>query len=608
MHWGHGEATSNVRPPFPSPLLFVASHEVNPPHIHLTPCQNSHVGSTGRDGIRLTTWVGGDDGAGRSSTSCLYVHDNHLRTFTSLQSVEFIRMDLPADESRYDHLLSTNDEPPDVAIPEIGRIIARNQSDLAKIEARIAEVQDMLHSLVECRNQKEQRLSLFRAIVSPIRRLPRDVLTDIFLFTREWRTESSMLDEFRSAPVGPLHTRSPLVITHVCTEWRRVALSMPILWARIEVDIQSDYDSSIPSSSPYHDERLHTWLERTGAHHPLDITYSGSGPSRHKTEHPAARLFWISPYAHRIKLLDLSYHVTGLPNRRFDILETLSLSKLDLIALCADGVDQSLFPSLRRLLLRDCDEIIPLHFIPWSQLTHLSLHSALIPQDPLRIILLQSTGLVKLHVNFRAVDRWFSNSPERVNEPIILPELYTLIVTDVDDRLWFSKNLTLPALTSLELPYDAWTKPSYPSFQSRSSFCLTSLKLSGHVIGVKLGPFLDIIRGMPSLTYIDLDTPFDFRPEFVASLASPDLLPNLQHVRMCSSTVYHVTDANFLQMVLLRDPLRKPAVVEPSPPPKTRIFRSHEPKRSRDGKFPALLEDQLIYIRGAKRLTVHIFF
>ncbi|RDB27452.1 hypothetical protein Hypma_004120 [Hypsizygus marmoreus] len=535
----------------------------------------------------------------RPKTLPLYVHDNHLRIFTSLQSVEFTKMDLPADESRYDRLLSTNDEPPDVEIPEIRRIIAYNQSDLAKIEARIAEVQDTLHSLVECRNQKQRRLSLFRGIVSPIRRLPRDVLAQIFLFTREWKTKRSMLD----SPVGPLHTRSPLVVTHVCSEWRRVALSMPILWATIEVH-HRNYNSSIPGSSSDDDERLHTWLERTGAHHPLDITCSG--PSHHKTEHAAAHLFWISPYAHRIKLLDLSDRVIGLPNRRFDILETLSLSDLDLSTLCADGVDQTLFPSLRRLLLRDCDEIIPPHFIPWSQLTHLSLESDSIAHNILRTILLQSTGLVKLHVDVREVERWHSNTLEGVSEPVVLPELHTLTV--FGDMRWFSKNITLPALTALKLPYRAWIKPSYRSFQSRSSFCLTSLKLTGRFTGLEDGTFLDIIRGMPSLTHIDLNTPFDFSPAFVASLASPTLVSNLEHLRMCSYSEIMVEDANFLHMVSLRDPLRKPAVVEPSPPPYTRIFRSHEPKRSRGGRFPALVQDQLIYIRRETLPTVHIYF
>ncbi|RDB30922.1 hypothetical protein Hypma_004924 [Hypsizygus marmoreus] len=242
-----------------------------------------------------------------------HVHDDDLGITLSLQGVFFIKMDLPVDESRFDHLLSTNDEPPDIEIAEIRKIIAYRQSDLAQLEARIAEVQDMLHSLVERRKQKEQRLSLFRGIVSPIRRLPRDILTEIFLFTREWMPPSTAHGEIHLTPIAPLPMRSPHVITHVCSEWRHVALSTPMLWATIMVDYE-DYDSRILSRSPDNDERLHTWLGRTGTHYPLDIAFVG--PPRYESI-IGAPLSWISSYTNRIKALDLSGIFSDLPTSRF---------------------------------------------------------------------------------------------------------------------------------------------------------------------------------------------------------------------------------------------------------------------------------------------------
>ncbi|RDB27458.1 hypothetical protein Hypma_004105 [Hypsizygus marmoreus] len=369
-----------------------------------------------------------------------HVHEDDLGITPPQQGVFFIKMDLPVDESRYDHLLSTNDEPREMEVAEVRKIIAYRQSDLAQLEARIAEVQDMLHSLVERRNQEEQRLSLFRGIVSPIRRLPRDILTEIFLLTREWKPPPTAHGEIHLTPIAPLPMRSPHVITHVCSEWRHVALSTPMLWATIMVDYE-DYDSRITSRSPDNDERLHTWLGRTGTYYPLDIAFVG--PPRYESI-IGAPLSWISSYMHRIKALDLSGIFSGLLTSRFEILEALALANHEW-HVGEDKINQTMFPSLRRVVLHEEDELTPPRFIPWPQLTHLSLNADSIVPATLWIMLSQSLELVELHISLDSVG--VANGEDdavvpAINDPVILPHLDTLSV--YGDIEWVLENLTLP--------------------------------------------------------------------------------------------------------------------------------------------------------------------
>ncbi|KAK0484135.1 hypothetical protein EDD18DRAFT_1112187 [Armillaria luteobubalina] len=61
-----------------------------------------------------------------------------------------------------------------------------------------------------------------RALSSPIRRVPVDIMREIFL-----------LASFNAADV----TDFAWIATHTCTEWRDIAKQMPILWSKIHVDM-----------------------------------------------------------------------------------------------------------------------------------------------------------------------------------------------------------------------------------------------------------------------------------------------------------------------------------------------------------------------------------
>ncbi|KAI0355357.1 hypothetical protein OH77DRAFT_1504200 [Trametes cingulata] len=156
-------------------------------------------------------------------------------------------------------------EPPTQATIALARAQLAHLHDTTKgLEARINDARDALARIVEERTAAirdmerelaavEDRLALTKAYVSPIKRLPHELLRHIFLFNFEdcaW---------------------SAWVLSAVCAVWRKVALSMPTLWSKIRL-VTTQASSA---------ETIRLWLERSGRTVPLDIEIILKSPSVH---------------------------------------------------------------------------------------------------------------------------------------------------------------------------------------------------------------------------------------------------------------------------------------------------------------------------------------
>ncbi|GBE89011.1 hypothetical protein SCP_1500130 [Sparassis crispa] len=127
-----------------------------------------------------------------------------------------------------------------LAVRVLSDKIQAAEDDLARIveESRCA-VRDMERE----RAALQEKVALTLAYISPIRRLPHELLRYIFLLN------------FEDYPC------CAWVLSAVCSLWRRLVLSMPVLWSKIRlVTTQSTSADTI---------RL--WLERSGTSVPLDI-------------------------------------------------------------------------------------------------------------------------------------------------------------------------------------------------------------------------------------------------------------------------------------------------------------------------------------------------
>ncbi|KAJ7208760.1 hypothetical protein B0H12DRAFT_1158337, partial [Mycena haematopus] len=131
--------------------------------------------------------------------------------------------------TRYHALLNSNELPLDSDVPII-------ESEIPKIDASLAWIDDeivQVHLRLKQLEAERDRLSSYRAqscaILSPLRRMPPEILGEIFSWT---------------IPALPDRTRySPWFLTHISRRWREIAVSTPSLWSRVVVDFPPEIDT-----------------------------------------------------------------------------------------------------------------------------------------------------------------------------------------------------------------------------------------------------------------------------------------------------------------------------------------------------------------------------
>jgi hypothetical protein len=108
----------------------------------------------------------------------------------------------------------------------------------------------------------ERALEEHRSILAPIRRIPLEVLSGIFIFCA---VNSGSKSKSKCFDV----TQAPIQLSFVCNKWRRLAISVPQL--RSFISLQGKYILSSGQSRALHLERsirtdmLSTWLLRSGS-------------------------------------------------------------------------------------------------------------------------------------------------------------------------------------------------------------------------------------------------------------------------------------------------------------------------------------------------------
>ncbi|KAK7005791.1 F-box domain-containing protein [Favolaschia claudopus] len=126
------------------------------------------------------------------------------------------------------------------------------ESDFSAQDAalRISSSEDTLFK----RHELEEFINQHLSLVSLGRRIPEDVLREIFMATLTF-DENAML--------GPYE---PAILSQTCRYWRDITLTMPRLWAIIHIVVPS------PLKLPHLFDAVRNWLERSGNDGPLDIS------------------------------------------------------------------------------------------------------------------------------------------------------------------------------------------------------------------------------------------------------------------------------------------------------------------------------------------------
>ncbi|KAJ7657297.1 hypothetical protein DFH06DRAFT_1197914 [Mycena polygramma] len=161
-------------------------------------------------------------------------------------------------ESPFREYLHTNYVPAD---PEVQQIRAH----LVPHEAELARLESLIHELAERRDRVKKYIEPHKALVSLPRRLPQDVVEEIFLACLPTHHNAIMSAE-----------TAPLLLGRICSAWRSIAFSMLRLWASLHVSVDFIHP----------DERTAAfarWLGRS-AHRPLSLSVAYSDENIHKND------------------------------------------------------------------------------------------------------------------------------------------------------------------------------------------------------------------------------------------------------------------------------------------------------------------------------------
>ncbi|KAJ7017889.1 hypothetical protein C8F04DRAFT_1153756 [Mycena alexandri] len=121
-------------------------------------------------------------------------------------------------------LLGTNYCPTDEEVSEIRVLLVDPAHRLKHLNDAITELQTALDKLVEERDGLVAYMDGHKALISPVRRLPLDVIQEIFI---------ACMPTHRNCVMSALE--APVLLGRICSSWRTIAYSTPRLWARVHI-------------------------------------------------------------------------------------------------------------------------------------------------------------------------------------------------------------------------------------------------------------------------------------------------------------------------------------------------------------------------------------
>ncbi|KAJ6584009.1 hypothetical protein DFH09DRAFT_1028880 [Mycena vulgaris] len=448
-------------------------------------------------------------------------------------------------DSPFAQRLDTNYIPSDPELDQLRALLAEPLDELARIDARINELDVLLHQLKTRRESLNAEIEPYKALISPLRRIPQDILQEIFF---------ACLPTAHNALIDP--GEAPLLLGRICRHWRSVAYSTPMLWSSLHIPVLSPTWSSIPQNIEHELERVvATWLDRSAAC-PLSISLFRS------PYNVAANLVLPSTVSHlirvapRLRHLSICVHTSEMQQlllfdaKDLPCLESVHIqSPSDL----TEGWDEALIlqiPSLRQISLHITADALTLP-LRWSELTDLSLecfrdwnngsngNPGGLDQNGAQELLRRCPNLARCQL------RATKHVPFIADSTITLPYLDALILLDAFDSAQFLQALVLPKLNYLGVGGES-PGSTLRSFQSSThAFTLEILDRCQ----VPPEGLLDLFDLFPAISRIRAGW-FGFNQGFLTGLHPSTILsPALTHVEL---GICFLSDAALLDFIRAR--------------------------------------------------------
>ncbi|KAJ7858446.1 hypothetical protein B0H13DRAFT_2672502 [Mycena leptocephala] len=165
--------------------------------------------------------------------------------------------------------LGTNYCPRHEELAQIKALLIEPSLRLKCLDDGIASMQKTIDKLTKERDSLNAYVEAHKALISPIRRLPLDVIEEIFV---------ACIPTHRNCVMSA--DEAPVLLGRICSSWRTISLSIPRLWSRLHiVEPIRTYSSSPGLYEANVAQRLevtNAWLRRSGTC-PLSISFESNG-------------------------------------------------------------------------------------------------------------------------------------------------------------------------------------------------------------------------------------------------------------------------------------------------------------------------------------------
>ncbi|KAF5327623.1 hypothetical protein D9619_004634 [Psilocybe cf. subviscida] len=419
-------------------------------------------------------------------------------------------------------------------IPQVERIIIQSAGDLELIRLEMEHTHKVYMDLAKEHERLLSYIEAHRALLAPVRRLPVEVLQEIFQHCVPEKVEETVVDT-RYAPV---------LLTHICRSWRRIATATPVLWSSVHIVLPRPKPDVRGQTQAIHNRTLRAvteWLSRS-ASLPLHVSILDPDTRFSVTDPLSERLIkLVLSYSHRWRSLSLNIparfldkYIVGLPSSSLPLLRNLTVREAytqwrgEFSSDMRPGapwrsVGIMHAPRLSNIsmwyspadLRREKFPQLPLR---WSLLTSIDLHvsdpennTPDISSPALMSTLAQCTNLLVCSLQSRAQRDGgpHSNIQKYLGPKVLLPRLeYLCIEGDAEDFSSFMEELETPALRTLklmvQLSKDANTRyrPAVASFLRQYAPELRALTIAP--ITVPSASFLDLLENLGNLRVLHL--------------------------------------------------------------------------------------------------------
>jgi hypothetical protein len=461
------------------------------------------------------------------STAALCVHCNTLLANTS-----------PPRCSPTPYLECTNVQPSADEKLKIQQALEDARNEISVVDEKIARLEDALAMLNSQRSDLQAFVDNHNAMISPARRLLPELWYEIFL-----ECLSDHLDNDTDAIMFPRNldtSVAPLLLTHVCSGWRQLALSSPRLWSSLALSLRPKSSSRCFLAQ--------AWLKRsTGCPLTLRIDQPTGAFDGVPSAPVQSLLTDIITTSHRWLNVDLNLYI---PSRFLEAFVAVKheLPILQRLAISFPQGGDAPNPYLTTFAVAPQLHTVHLGYgtsvelaLPWHQLTHIVTEShSHIPVASHLELIKRSPNLVNYTATFQTVPN--AGSMPNVRHP----RLRVLTINSTNKRYHsdtsvpvFFSHLTLPSLHGLSITM-SWSglPPEFAAFILRSGCQIRHLIL--HTCKVKDAEYRNLLVLMPTLTRFHakgfrlVDVMKKFGPRSVAvqspaDKASRQVLPFRRH-------------------------------------------------------------------------------